>query len=767
MEKNLFEIFEITIDKELMVNPTPKYNNLIEAAIKKKIHNWEKLSKKNLGKKSDQAKLYLKKVNEERIHNTLVNPIQRKEYFLKLKEEKKQELSELIVTSTNYNQEKSLIHKRFTNYLTENEMIEVEKQVEKEEQNHPIFNEEIIKKLIDFQEKISKIPSQNLLDTLEIKEEDSYKSVKTKIERNKEEKITEYEESINRDGAVLRIKSDLLIGFSTHVLGTEEFKRNFKQYMQILRYSSFIASLNAIRGKDITNTIYKKLIDQADREQLNKAEFINFLLNIYTYFDIKGVNPLINYLKTEMKHDQQNVKEFYGQKAKDFEYNKGREAIAAGNPDEAFKHFENANRFDPGYALFELGELYYVGTAEVRKDRKKALTLYEKAENHVNIGENKNALYRLGRFYLSRRNLDNNPALGLRYLSRFVVKVNKGDVSANPYYGLAYLKLGDCYHIGRGADQNLRKALECYEKAAKVGNTMAKQKAKKLQRELTMKSKVIASISIISVIALMIVSLNLMEEIFAGSLTQKNVYLYFGIIFTWMVVPKLFIHNVYPHIRDEKWNLLKRLRVKEWEKPKLMMRYIIMLYGAICFWFLWKGGYILPWLSEEDTRELPQFLNIILNFGINYTTIAIIIQMIFPLWILSKETNNSLVFKQDLRKPKQIMKLILVIILLIGGVYEAFKIETENILTGFSFMDYFISLGLLGLATLPFNNSTIIERLIGKTVFPIVFFVLLFYGTLVCALVAESGFEIPLFSTAVQVALITLLCKAGSDDIPY
>ena len=289
-----------------------------------------------------------------------------------------------------------------------------------------------------------------------------------------------------------------------------------------------------------------------------------------------------------------------------------------------------------------------------------------------------------------------------------------------------------------------------------------------------MKSKVIASISIAAFIALVTISLNLMEKIFAGAFTQENVYIYFGIMFSWMIVPKLFVYFVYPCIKFEKWNLVNKLDMPDWRKPVEVMRWFIMLYGGICFLLLWKDGYIQPWLSREVTEEIPDILTTILNFGINHITIAILIQVIYPLWILSKNKNEysypkekKRKLKNVLSKTKNVMKIIIVLFILVGAVNEAIQIEVENILSGFSFLDYFTSLVLLCIATLTFYKSTTIKKLLGESHFPFVLFSLLLYGALVCALVAENGYEIPLFSMVVQVILGTLFCVIfGGGDKP-
>ncbi len=126
---------------------------------------------------------------------------------------------------------------------------------------------------------------------------------------------------------------------------------------------------------------------------------------------------------------------------------------------------ENGN----GAAMYELGVMTERGRG-TDKNIQNAIEWYEKAIQN----DNSSALVRLGKIYLEGISIEKNYDKALGYLKK---AENKN------FYG-AYYYLAVMYENGYGVKKNLALAKLNYDKAAKWGHYGAKNKSKKIDREL-------------------------------------------------------------------------------------------------------------------------------------------------------------------------------------------------------------------------------------------------------------------------------------------
>ncbi|MBD3110460.1 sel1 repeat family protein [Bacillus sp. AGMB 02131] len=733
-EKTYFELFKIEVNESLIFNPTREFEAKINKAFQDSENNWKQLKLKNLGKVSDGAAENLKKLKAHEF-DILKDPEERKNYYLEIKKDKIIELKTELIESNEAEIDFGHLQRKYKQYLSDSEMLD----------------------------------ESNLFTAFGFDENASYgtteKTMKKKMERLQKQYDShpidsKYQKYIN-------LKS-ILKKFQKEVYKTDEFKNHYEDYKTILRYSNFIQLLIKVRGKDITAIYFNDiLLKKAEEAGIEKQEFTLFLMKYHMYFGIKGISPVTDYyiknfekIKHEKNDKQQEI--LKGTSVKEFEYSLGRSALKAENLDEAYYHFKEANNIDPGFALYELAELYYSGTEKLPKDLNKSYKLHQEAikEKNRNTCNNRYSLYRLSQMTFKGEGCKKDEKLGFSYLKSFISSNNS---PTSDYYEQARLDLAECYYKGRGTAKDYKLALNTYHH---LYSAAAKKQIKKIERELSYKPSLMICLYIVSYIILCLVSMHYIEKVFSSSFNRINVLTYFSILFAWMIYSGLFLsikHSWLNQLKGIKGTtaIVKIVRFFDSHK-KAIISTAVLLFGGVCFYWLYTKGIIKPWLTEEDYGEIPELVCLLLDYGVNWVTAGIMLIVLLPLInIINTNMCKLTIFGSINVNFKSVLQGVVCACIFVFGIYYAVQWSATNVLTEFSVLKYIGITIFISVIAYLFNLPKIIKEIFNGKTAMYTLAALLLYGALTCATVAENYGDIPIATTIVQVMIAYYFVLSG------
>lgn len=760
---NYFDLFKLKVDESLILNPTSEYEEQVNKAFLETENRWKQLKLKHLGKKSDEASENLKRLKAHEF-DILKNPTERQRYYLKIKEEKQSELKTRLIESNEEDMDLEALKKQYNPYLNESEIEKIVKEIFKaKEKSDEAISMNLLNKLAIYENELKQLGEVNLFTAFGFDEKANYETVKNKIKQKQYDLQKKYDEHPNDSSYKKYInKKDILKKFEKEVFLTNDFKDHYEEYKHILKYSMFIQLLLNMKDKDITTIYFKDiLLEKVKEEGIDEKKFILFLLKSHKYFGIKGISPVTDYYIANVGHKdfgeedtQQTLQKVLS--IKDYEYHCGREALKNKEFDKAFEHFKESNIIDHSYALYELAELYYTGTDSLPRDLNRAIKLHEVAinDNNSKKGNNNNSLYRISQMCFSGEGCEKNEQVGFRHLKDFVYNLQ----ASNDFYNQAHLDLGDCYYKGKGTAKNYKKALVHYNK---VSDDTAKGRIRKIEREITYRPIIMIGITSGSYILLCLVSLYYLREVLPTDFNIANVLIYFGILFAWMIFTSLYLY-INPSWLNQliKFDNIRTLQAKIVQyiylNKKRILTIAILLFGCVCFLLFYTGGLIKPWLTEADIGEIPEFLSLLLNYGVNWVSVGLYLIVLFPLYIIKEVHSPNNAIKVNV---KTIIFDGVKTYLFASGIYYAIQWSAENVLTEFSVLKYIgITIFLLIIVSI-INTTKMINRLFNGKLTVYVFAVLLLYGSLTCALVAENNGDLPIATTLLQVAFTSLFIE--------
>ena len=761
-EKNYFDLFKIKVNESLISNPTPEYEDEINKAFQMMENKWKQLKLKNLGQLSDDAAENLKKLKENEF-DFLKDPKERKKYYLKMKEEKEIELKEKLIDSNEDEVEIEAIKQKYHQYFSESEIKKIVREVFKAKTaSNEILSIDTLDKIANYASEMERLGETSLFTAFEFDEKASYETVENRIKKKLEKLQKEYDKHPNDSTykKYINIK-DILKKFEKEVFKTDEFKSNYEKYKCILQYSMFIQLLLKVKDKDIKPLYFNDiLLKKAEEANINKESFILFLLKVHKYFGIKGIAPVTDYYIEHVDHrdmGDNDIRQALQQlsSVEDYEYYLGREELKLEKLDLAYGHFKEANNIDPRYALYELAELYYTGTKQLPPDLQKSYALHNEAIKYNNISmlNNRNSLYRISQMRFKGEGCKKDDDLGFRYLQKFVKSNNH--LTMNDYFEQAQLDLAECYYKGKGTLKDYRSALYHYRN---VDNAIAKKNIKKIERELSYKPIIIIGLYLVSYIILLLLSLHYMEKVFTSTLNQTSVLTYFSILIVWIVYSGLLLRIKHSWINQLIGLNGTTVRMKMIQfittNKKWILSIAVILFGGVCFYSFYTKGIIKPWLTEADYAEMPEFISLLFDYGVNWVTAGIVLTVLFPLVNIKKTDMYELsIFDGIDVNFKSVFFGILNTCILVFGLYYAVQWSAVNVLTDFSVLKYIGITIFVTIIVLPFRNSSIINDILNEKTSIYTLAAILLYGALTCAIVAENYGDLPIATTIVQVVI--------------
>ena len=770
-EKTCFELFKIEVNESLIFNPTPEFEEKINKAFQDTENKWKQLKLKNLGQVSDDAAENLKRLKANEF-DFIKDPKERKKYYLKIKEEKETELKAKLIELNEDEVDFGALNQKYRQYFSALEIEKIVKEVLKAKtESNEALSIDTLNKLANYDSKMKQLGEISLFNAFEFDKKASYETVEKRIKRKLEKLQKEYDAHPNdsKYKKYINIK-DILKKFEKEVFKTDEFKDNYEEYKSILQYSMFIKLLLKVKDKDITAVYFNDiLLKKAEEVGINKEAFIPFLLEFHKYFGIKGIAPVTDYYFKNVDHEgskDQDIQQTFqkGTSVKDYEYFLGRKALKAEKLDEAYGHFKEANNIDPRYALYELAELYYTGTEQLPKDLHKSYTLHNEAikNNNISILNNRNSLYRISQMSFKGEGCKKNDDLGFHCLQSFTAN---NSLSTNDYFEQAQLDLAECYYKGKGTSKDYKSALNHYHN---VNNATAKKHIKKIERELSYKPIIIICLYLVSYIILFLISLKYMEKVFASTLNQINVLIYFSILFAWLIYSGLFLSIRHSWIHQLIGLKATTVRVKIIQfinsHKKWIMSIAVILFGGVCFYLLYAKGIIKPWLTAADYEDMPRFICLLFDYGVNWVTAGILLTILFPLINIIKTDMYELSIFDGINVDfKSAFWGVVNTCIFVFGIYYAIQWSAANVLTDFSVLKYIGITIFLTIIALPFRSSAIINELLNNKAAIYTIAAVLLYGALTCAIVAENNGDLPIGTTILQVVITSYLVSAERE----